>query len=613
MKSASSSQRKERIRLDTRVLKRIGTYFYPYRWYILLAIIASGLVSLCTAGTAWLIKPAMDDIFIRKDMDALLLVPLAYIILMFLKGAGRYVQSLCMTYSALHVLKTLRGQLFAKIAGLSLSFYEKTQIGVLMSRVINDVNMISSSLTAFVQMFRQILTVVSLIVVVFYQSFELACWAMVVLPLAATPVVSFSRSLRRYGRRGAEVNAEFSATLQELFSGIRVIKAFATEEKETGRFDEGNRKLVDIAFRRTQVGELSSPVMELIAAFGIGAIIWYGGTKVIDGAMTPGTFFSFIAALIMLYDPFKSFNSANMDVQNAMAGAERVFSMLDDPGLVVEQGGELEFDEPFRELVFENVSLEYDSDTTVFASDSGRASAALSSISLTVRAGQKVALVGPSGAGKTSLVNLIPRFYDPTSGRILVNGHPLSEFSLSSLRRNVAVVAQDPFLFNMSLCENIAYGCDELAEACSGGEVPQEVQRAAEAACADTFIAALPEGYATLMGERGVKLSGGQRQRVTIARAILKDAPLLILDEATSALDSEAERLVQRALDNLMQGRTSLIIAHRLSTILGADVIVVMDKGRIVDMGRHEELLGRCNLYTRLYNMQFQGGLAGER
>jgi len=578
-------------RLDRRLVARIVRYFAPYKWHIVLAIIASGVVSLCTAGTAWLIKPAMDDIFIRKDLNALFLVPLAYILLMFLKGAGRYTQSLCMSYSALRVLQTLRHQLFAKLVCLPLSFYERTQVGTLMSRVINDVNMISSSLTAFVQMFRQILTVVSLIFVVFYQNFELACGAMVVLPLVALPIVSFSRALRRYGRKGAEVNADFSAMLQELFSGIRVIKAFATEKEENARFDRGNASLVDIALRRIRVGELSSPVMELIAAFGIGAIIWYGGTKVISDTMTPGTFFSFIAALIMLYDPFKSFNSANMDVQNALAGAERVFAMLDDPSLKVEASGPVILDEPFRELVFTNVCLDYNGGST----DEG--GSAVSNVSLTIRAGQRVALVGPSGAGKTSLVNLIPRFYEPTRGEILLNGRPLSEYTLDSLRRNVAVVSQEAFLFDATLAENIAYG----RESASG----DDIAAAARAAFADDFIHELPQGYDTCVGERGVKLSGGQKQRITIARALLKNAPLLILDEATSALDSESERMVQRALDNLMEGRTSLIIAHRLSTILGADRIVVMERGRIIDTGRHEELLGRCSLYTRLYNMQF--------
>ena len=339
------------------------------------------------------------------------------------------------------------------------------------------------------------------------------------------------------------------------------------------------------------MSELSSPVMELIGALGIGLVIWYGGREVIQGDMTPGTFFAFMGALAMLYTPFKSLNGANMNVQNALAGAERVFAILDDPALKTERGGTLPLDEPFRELAFRNVSLHYGDEGTP----------ALRDVSLTVKAGERIAFVGPSGAGKTTLVNLIPRFYDPQHGEILLNGKPIKEYSLASLRRSVSMVSQDAFLFDTTIAENIAYGRD-----LSSDLDMERVRSAAAAAYADGFISELPEGYETPIGERGVRLSGGQKQRLTIARALLKDAPLLILDEATSALDSESEHMVQKALDNLMLNRTSLIIAHRLSTILEADRIVVMECGRIVDIGRHEELLGRCELYTRLYNMQFR-------
>lgn len=596
MKYPDLPTRKGLVKVEKRIIVRVLRYFLPYKWRILIAFVASGLVSLCTAGSAWLIKPALDDIFIRKDMDSLIYVPLAFIVLTLLKGAGRYVQNLCMNYSAMHVLETLRRELFGKIVTLPLRFYEEAQVGVLMSRVINDVSLIRESLPAFVQMIRQVLTMLGLLIVVFSQDFKLACWALVVLPLAGWPFISFSRSLRRYGRKGAEIVAEVSGMLQELLSGIRVIKAFATEQAEVSRFDQKNGKLVDISIRRANVAELASPVMELIAALGVGIIIWYGGMQVIDGSMTPGTFFTFVAALVMLYDPVKTLNSSNMTVQGALAGAERVFNILDDPKLHVETGGDVPFDEPFRELEFRNVGLRYGDDETA---------PALENINLTVYAGQRVALVGPSGAGKTSLVNLIPRFYEPTSGQILLNGRPLTDYRLGELRRNVAVVSQEAFLFDMTLARNIAYG--QSADPDAEPEM-SAVIRAAEAAYADHFIRTLPEGYETRSGERGVKLSGGQKQRITIARALLKNAPLLILDEATSALDSESERMVQQALENLMQGRTSLIIAHRLSTILEADVIVVMEDGRMVDAGRHEELLGRCALYTRLYNMQFHTG-----
>ncbi len=590
-RSPRTNEKAERRRLEARLALRMLRYFFPYKWAMAAALIASGVVSATTAGTAWLIKPALDDIFIRQDQSALVYIPLAFIGLTLLKGCGRYFQNWCMNYSALRVLETLRQELFHKIITLPLHFYEASQVGALMSRVLNDVGMIRQSLPAFVQILRQILTMGGLLFVVFQQNFELACWALFVLPLAGYPFALFSRSLRRYGRRNAEVMASISSMLQELLSGIRVIKAFATEKEEIARFDVENARVVNLSFKQSCISELSSPVMELIGSVGIGLVIWVGGREVIHGDMTPGTFFSFMAALVMLYDPVKSLNGANMNVQNALAGAERVFAILDDPRLGMEEGGATVLNEPFRELALSDVTLRYGEDDRP----------ALDGVSLTVRAGERVALVGPSGAGKTTLVNLIPRFYEPESGIIMLNGRPLSEYTLSSLRRSVAMVSQDTFLFDMSLRDNIAYGQSEAVR-----KDFERIRAAARAAWADDFIMALPEGYETRIGERGVKLSGGQKQRITIARALLKDAPLLILDEATSALDSESEHMVQQALDNLMRDRTSLIIAHRLSTILGADRIVVMQEGRIVDSGRHEELLGRCELYTRLYNRQFR-------
>lgn len=576
------------------LIKRIMRYFTPHWWRILLALACTGLVSASTAGSAFLVKPALDDIFINKNEVALLYVPLLFILVTFTKGIGRYFQNYFMNYSAMNVLATLRMELFQKIVYLPIRFFENSQVGSLMSHILNDVAMIQRSLPAGITIFRQITTMAGLVGVVFYQNAELAVWAVVVLPLALIPFAYFGKALRRYGRRSAEINAGVSSMLLEVFSGIRVIKAFATEKYEMSRFSVENAQIVKVFLKQVNTSEFSSPVMELVGAFGIAGIIWYGGTEVMTGNMTPGSFFSFVAALVMLYDPVKALSSANMEVQGALAGAERVFGILDDPTMNIEESGERDFSDDFQELSFQNVSFEYGNTDRP----------ALNSVSFTIKAGERVAVVGPSGAGKTTFVNLIPRFYEPQQGSILLNKIPLSEYKLASLRRSIAIVSQDAFLFDTSIRDNIAYGQSDVQDS--------DIIAAAHAAYADAFISELPEAYATRVGERGVKLSGGQKQRLTIARALLKNAPLLILDEATSALDSESESIVQKALDNLMKNRTSIVIAHRLATILHADKILVMDGGMLLDCGTHEELLERCALYNKLYSLQFmQSQLAG--
>ena len=573
------------------LFKRCIQYFLPYKLHIIFATLFMVLAGLCDAGIAWLVKPALDDIFIKKDDSALMFIPAAFVAITALNAATRLLQNYLMQYSGLKVLETLRDELYQKIIMLPLKFYEGTQVGMLMSRIISDVVSIRSSMPALVMLVRQIITLVSLMCVVFYQNAQLAFWAVIVLPLAFLPFLYFGRRIRKLSRQNQAKLGDISSLLQEIFSGIRVVKAFSMENKEQTRFDKENKRLLRIVLKQTMAGEFSSSSMELVGALGIGLVIWIGGMQVIEGKTTAGTFFSFVAALIMMYDPVKKLSNANNDIQKALAGAERVFDILDDPALGVERGGDVDFAPPFTELRFENVTFSYKDGTR-----------ALDDVSFTIAAGERIAIVGPSGAGKTTFVNLIPRFYDPVEGRILLNGRLLEDYSLTSLRQSVSIVAQDNFLFNLSVSENITYGIVGADE--------DKAQAAAQAAFAHDFILAMPEGYDTVVGERGVKLSGGQKQRLTIARALAKDAPLLILDEATSALDSESERVVQQALENLMRNRTSIVIAHRLSTVIGADRILVMEKGRIVAQGKHQFLLDTCPLYAKLYAMQFSAGEA---
>lgn len=569
------------------ILKRSAGYFKPHKFIITIACIAMLITALSSAGIAWLVKPALDDIFIKGDRQALFWVPIAFIVLTLVKGGTRLAQNYLMQIASLKVLEVLRDELYRKVIMLPLRFFEHSQVGVLMSRIINDVAAVRVSMPTIVLMLRQVISAASLLVVVFYQDFNLALWAIIGLPLAFFPFVYFARRLRKLGRKSQEQTADITALLQESLSGVRVVKAFCTEDEEAKRFDNNNKRLLTLNRKECLANESSSAVMELVGALGVAVVIWVGGMQVIEGQTTPGTFFSFVTALIMMYEPVKKFTGANNALQRALAGAERIFGLLDDPRLTVEKGGNTELETPFQSLAFQNVSLTYADGTQ-----------ALKNISFTVQAGERIAIVGPSGAGKTTCVNLIPRFYDPSEGAVLVNGLPVQEYTLTSLRHAVSLVSQDNFLFNLTVEENIAYGLANVSR--------EAVIEAAKAAYAHDFIEALPQGYDTVIGERGVKLSGGQRQRLTIARALVKDAPLLILDEATSALDSESERTVQKALDNLMEERTSIVIAHRLSTIINATRIMVMEGGRVAAMGTHQELLTSSPLYAKLYTMQYQ-------
>ena len=569
------------------LIRRILQYFKPYKLRIALALVCMLFAAAATAGTAYLVQPALDKIFFEKNHFALMVIPPIFVLLTATKGIGRYFQNYFMEYCGLHVLETMRDELYNKIIFLPVKFFEDNQVGMLMSRIINDVIMIRSSLPSIVMIVRESITAVGLITLIIYRDPYLALIGLIIMPVAVIPFTFISRRLRKLGRKSQKTIGDISVFLQEIFSGIKVLKAFSTEEKETQRFAKENKRLVNLALKQVKTSKLSSPIMDIIGALGAAVVIWYGGNQVLNGISTPGTFFSFLAAMIMLYEPLKKITEANNEIQRALAGAERVFELLDSPDTTVEQQGSVELMPPFTELSFNNVTFAYNETDPP----------ALVNVSFHLKAGERIAIVGPSGAGKSTFVNLIPRFYEPQQGSITINGRSITEYTLRSLRGFVSLVSQETFLFNTTILENVAYNTAALDE--------NRAIDAAKQAYAHDFISEMPEGYDTFIGERGVKLSGGQKQRLTIARAIYKNSPLLILDEATSALDSESERIVQKALENLMRDRTSIVIAHRLSTILNSDRILVMDQGRVVAEGTHQELLQTSPLYKKLCDLQF--------
>ncbi|WP_247648446.1 ABC transporter ATP-binding protein [Pseudodesulfovibrio sp. zrk46] len=569
------------------MLKRSISYFAPYKGRVAFAVLAMLLYAPIAPALGWLTKYVTDEVLIAKDMATLKMCIVGLVALIIFKGVFQFCQVYVMNSTGILVLKDMRKALFDKIIRLPMPFFAESEIGMLMSRITNDVVAVRQCLPSVIMFIRQIFTLIGLIGTVIYLDAYLAFWSLIVMPVALFPIIWFGKKVRKYGRKMQAELSGVNVVLEESFSGVKVIKAFANEMRESMRFHAENKNLAKAIIRQIFYSESSSRVMDFVAAGAGAGVLWVGGSRVIEGVMTPGDLTAFLVCLVQLYEPIKKINMSNNQIQQGLAGAERVFDIFDSPEIVIEQEGDKVFDGNFKELAFEDIHFSYP--------DAPRP--ALDGVSLTIQAGQRVAVVGPSGSGKTTLVNLIPRFYSPQQGAIRLNGTPLEEFTLPSLRMGLGLVSQDTFLFNDSVVANIAYARDEYDL--------NDVKRAAEAAYAHKFIMEMPEGYDTVVGESGVKISGGQKQRLTIARAIMKNPPLLILDEATSALDTESERVVQQALENLMQGRTSIVIAHRLSTILTADVIVVMEQGKIVATGTHKELLATCPLYDRLYQMQF--------
>ncbi len=570
------------------IYRRLLSYIRPYRMKLVVSIILTTIVAGTMPAIALLVKYVMDKVFIAKDQFWLTFMALAIITIYLIKSLCDYFSYYNMNDVGQSVIRDIRDRLYTHIQTLSMPYFIRTPTGTLISRITNDVNMVQLSVTESVTEFiRQILTLLGLVAAVFWRDWQLAIIAMLVFPLVIYPINRFGQRLKRYSTKSMKVMGNVMSIMDEAISGIRIVKAYNMEDYETRRFADENHAYYRNWMKRVSVRALSGPMMELIGGMGTAFLLWYGGVKVIDGTMTPGDFISFLTALSMLYAPIRKLNKVNIEIQEGIAASKRIFELLDTRPEIVEKPDAVILPRLKGDLELKNVWFSYSSDNNY----------ALMDVSFSAEAGRQIALVGESGSGKSTIANLLPRFFDVSKGSILVSGTDIRDVTTKSLRENIAMVTQEMILFNDTIRANIAYGTQDSSM--------EAVIEAAKAANAHDFILSLKDGYDTIVGESAVRLSGGQRQRLCIARAIIKNAPILILDEATSALDTESEREVQAALDRLMKGRTSLVIAHRLSTIVGADEIIVLSQGRIVEQGTHDELLTKNGHYARLYAIQY--------
>ena len=568
--------------------KRLFFYVKPFMARMYLAIFFSIIVGVIATSPVPIIQKTFDSIFTEKDYFMLKVIPLALVSLYLLKAILMYAQNLIMFGISWELVVQFREKVFMHIHRLPFGFFEENETGKLISRINNDVAIMQSTLTRLLKEFLQnSVTLIGLMIWVFYLKWDWALMALIVFPLMIFPVSNIGRKLKKFSHKGQEILGHINSTILESFSGIKIVRAFGMEPRELNKFKAYNDDYLKVMKKNVKYVEMTSPLLEVLGVASSAFILWYGGSQVLSGTISQGTFLAFIVALFMMYTPIRILFKIVASIQTSLAGAERVFEILDQQEEKVIEGKN-ELKEFKDQIEFKDVCFRYPS----------REKTVLDKINLTVKKSEIIAIVGMSGAGKTTLVDLLFRFFDVSSGEIFIDGANIKNFKLSALRSHLALVTQETFLFNDTILNNISFGKLE-------DSTRQEIISAAKAAHVDYFVKNLDDGYETIIGERGIKLSGGQKQRIAIARAILRNAPILILDEATSALDSESEKLVQEALHNLMEHRTSFVIAHRLSTIKHANRILVMDDGKIVESGTHDSLMESSGLYQKYYEMQF--------
>ena len=576
---------KDNLYLAKRLFKN---YVFPYKFKFFLSILLMFVVAGTTAFHAYLVKPALDEVFVKQNTAVLVIIPVIIMVVTVIKAMASYFQMLLMNYVNIYITSDLRKELYNHFIYSDISTLNKSSSGEMIAKIMMDIGRITGGISTAVNgFFKQLVTLLALIGVMFYQSMELALIAFIGFPLAVYPVYKIGKKLRHLSFGDQAMSQKFLSQMSDSLQYSKLVKSYNCEKFETSRMSNIIDGINKLAKKISRLSLISSPFVEMLGGIGIAAVIWYGGFQVLNGETTPGAFFSFFTAMMMAYKPLKAVSGMNSGIQLGLGGTERYFEAIDQKPTIKDKKNAIELNNPKGNIKFTDVHFNYIKDKT-----------ALNGINLNIEQGKVVALVGPSGGGKSTIMSMVLRFYDPKSGKITLDNHNIKDLTINSLRRSMSVVNQEVMLFDDTIIENIRYGKQDATE--------EQIIAAAKMAEADEFIKDLPEKYHSQIGQNGIMLSGGQRQRIAIARAILYNSPILLLDEATSALDPISEHLVKNALTKLMKGKTTIVIAHRLSTVMHADKICVVMDGKIVEEGKHQELLKKNGEYANLYNKQFE-------